>query len=149
MEISSRQLKSDSCQMHQHWTDLLTPHSRQTQTWSHPTIGAIIPSFAFLDTRVATAVTSFSLFRIARTAHLLSQGWRTISVTLRVDCFGHCTLLELYANLVHTGQMRNSYTILVVKAEVKKPLLSVHQLKCPGWNAALCVTSWHATKREI
>jgi hypothetical protein len=57
VKTSSRRLKPDSCQTHQHKTDRLTPDSRQTQTPPDPTIGATIASFAFLAATVATVRT--------------------------------------------------------------------------------------------
>jgi hypothetical protein len=58
MNTSSRRLKTDSCQTHQHKTDRLTPDSRQTQTPPDPTIA----SSAFLLTRVATVRNWFKFF---------------------------------------------------------------------------------------
>jgi hypothetical protein len=62
MKTSSRRLKPDSCQTHQHKTDRLTPGSRQTQTPPDSTVGATIALFAFLATGVATVRTQFKLF---------------------------------------------------------------------------------------
>jgi hypothetical protein len=42
VKTSSRRLKPDSCQTHQHKTDRLTPDSRQTQTPPDSTIGSTI-----------------------------------------------------------------------------------------------------------
>jgi hypothetical protein len=55
----SVQVKPYSCQMHQHKTDRLFPNSRQTQTPPDPTTGAIIASFVFLASSVATVRTWF------------------------------------------------------------------------------------------
>jgi hypothetical protein len=85
VKTSSRRLKPDSCQTHQHKTEHLIPDSRQTQSPPDPTIGATIESFAFLATRVATVRTWFQFFSITRTAHSYSQVWRTLVVTLGVD----------------------------------------------------------------
>jgi hypothetical protein len=48
MKTSSRRLKPDSCQTHQHKTDRLTPDSRQTQTPPDPTTGATQPHLHLL-----------------------------------------------------------------------------------------------------
>jgi hypothetical protein len=47
VKTSSRRLKPDSCQTHQHITDRLTPDSCQTQTPPDPTRGVTTASFAF------------------------------------------------------------------------------------------------------
>jgi hypothetical protein len=62
VKTSSRLLKPDSCQTHQHKTDRLTPDSRQTHTPPDPIAGVTIVSFAFLVTRVATVRTWFEFF---------------------------------------------------------------------------------------
>jgi hypothetical protein len=54
MKTSSRRLKPNFSQTHQHKTERLTPDSRQTQTPPDPTIGSTTASFAFLATEVAT-----------------------------------------------------------------------------------------------
>lgn len=61
----------------------LTSDSRQTQTPSDPTIGAILASFAFLTARVANVRTQFQFFCIARTAHSYSQVWRALAIILQ------------------------------------------------------------------
>jgi hypothetical protein len=53
VKTSSRRLKPDSCQTHQHKTDRLTPDFRQTQTPPDTTVGATFPSCTFFATRVA------------------------------------------------------------------------------------------------
>jgi hypothetical protein len=54
---TSRGLKPDLCQTHQHKTDRLTPDSRHFQTPPDPTIGTTTASFAFLANRGATVRT--------------------------------------------------------------------------------------------
>jgi hypothetical protein len=62
VKTSSRRLKPDSYQTHQHKIDRLTPNSRQTHTALDTTIGATTVSFAFLTASVATVRTSFQFF---------------------------------------------------------------------------------------
>jgi hypothetical protein len=62
VKTSSRQLKPDSCQTHQHKTDRLIPDTRQKHTQPDSTIGAITAAFEFFATTVATARTLFKFF---------------------------------------------------------------------------------------
>jgi hypothetical protein len=81
VKTSSRRLKPDACQTHQHKTDRLTPDSRQTQTPPGPTIGAIVALFVFLAARVATVRTSFQFFSASHERR-----------TRTVKCDGHWLL---------------------------------------------------------
>jgi hypothetical protein len=67
---SSRRLKADSCQTHQHKTNRLTPHSSKR---ADRTIGVTTESFAFLATTVATVRTQFQVFSPHRTNGVLVQ----------------------------------------------------------------------------
>jgi hypothetical protein len=59
MKTSSRRLKPDSSQTHQHKTDRLTPDSHQKQTPPASTVVANTASFELFVSRVATVRTCF------------------------------------------------------------------------------------------
>jgi hypothetical protein len=89
VKTSSRRLKPDSCQTHQHKTDRLTTDSRQTLTPPDTTIA----SFAFLATRV-TAVRTFPASHERRTRPGKPNGHgcyiMSILLLLIVSCLYHC-----------------------------------------------------------